>query len=110
MNIVHHASLKGIFNDHGDPEVNSIYLTSDTLECLVKLSNGVLLVYMFRDEEQGQSVLHGIPTSPSVLDDDDNIMIISDLDKSNLEGFHPFLLLDFRPKIISCVAVSNVGT
>ncbi len=103
------ALLKGIFNDHGNVEVDFIYLTTDTLECLVKLSNGVILLYVFRDETQQQNVLRNNSTILPPLDDDDGIVAISNLDKSNLEGFHPFLLLDFRPKMISCVAVSNVG-
>ncbi|KAG6335471.1 hypothetical protein ID866_3621 [Astraeus odoratus] len=80
------------------PEVQSIQLAQEALECLVAMTSGEILVYRFRlrDEEQ------------HTLNVTDKEIVLLDPGLSREHRFRPYILLRRQPSNTTCYTLSDI--
>ena len=88
--------------------VQSLALAAHSLECLVVLNAGVVLVYRFVEEGKPDPGILG--DSSIDLDGPQSIVVpLSDLGKVSRDAFRPVCLLDARRGRVTQLATSDVG-
>jgi syntaxin-binding protein 5 len=108
--ILREPTLGSIFSRAlGVITIQSLHLAADSLECLIVLNVGVVLVFCFVEEggKRGPGIFGDISLD---LDGPQNIVVpLSDLGQGLHDAFQPVCLIDARRGRITRLATSDVG-
>lgn len=107
--LLRNSTLSSIFaHEKTAISIQSIHFSGESLECLVTLSSGAVLVYYFAEG--------GLKPAADSLDalidletSDDSLIPLSDLANWGADSFRPVCILDTSRGLVTQVAVSEVG-
>ena len=106
--IIHDETLTGIFGREAI-RIQSVHLSSDSLECMIVLNTGAVLVYRFAAARGRPQTLELGDLDDLLNDEEDIIVSLADLASWSSDGFKPVCVIDARRGVVTQAKMSNTG-